>query len=669
MLETGIAYFFIDAYTIVIDILLFLVVIFIFGNFIEYFLKKVFRIEKFYEDIPFLIKVNIKIVLGISLILIFGSIASLFNIFNQLYVLLVAVVISVGYFFIIIRNRESYKFKWNQNLTKILPAIIILVLGSVLRLLTMGLNGIIFPGDDVKFHSMLVELIRVNNGFFQTFEPFVHEIAAYPPGFHMSVAFFSVMFGQLSTKVLTVFMCFVHGLVGLGFYSLAYALSKSKVVSFVSALSVLFLNGEISLISLWGGVTLLLALYFTSTFLALIYFDAVNFGAFFHCIAGIAFTEAFVTNTGLALMGFVFLAPFIFKKILSKPFNMQVIKAHLASAISPFLTSSFFCSFLLLPLILPSITSALGLVPTDLMAPKIQTDAYTYGADWFSLGNFVPRVSINDGIFMAMVLLLSVPLFVILLFIYFRNKNFILKTTLFSYSTVFSWIFILIIFGVNNPQGVFFFEFPLYDLFIPSRIFTFLLLPLCILAGLLFQSVSDSVKHIRATKDSKTYIKRLKYVAIATFLALSISVACIDVRTNQLTESIGKSRVPISISDLDCFEWIKKNTRMEDRFLVETSDAGQYIPSFCDRPVVFPFTLMQYDSRYENLKELIYLNPDNNETLNLLREFKVDYVFIGSKATRIPFTTFNADLLLASSHYYLAFKSGESFIFRVMIIS
>jgi hypothetical protein len=664
-----VGYFFVDACTIVSDILLFLVVIFAFGGFVEYFLEKVFGVNKFHKEIPFLIRMNIKIVLGLSLILVFSSVASLFGILNQLYVLLVTIIISVGYFLIIIRNKKSHEFKWDQNQVKLLPAIIILILGFVLRLLTIGLNGVIFPGDDVKFHSMLVELIRVNNGFFQTFEPFLHEIAAYPPGFHIIVAFFSAMFGQLSTKVLTVFICFVFGLVGLGFYSLAYALSKSKVASFVSAVSVLFLDGEISLISLWGGVTLLLALYFTSTFLALIYFDTVNFGAFFHCIAGIAFTEAFVTNTGLALMGFVFLAPFVFKKILSKPVNMQVIKAHLASAISPFLASSIFCSFLLLPLILPSIKSALGLVPTDLMTPKIQTDAYTYGADWFSVGNFVSRVSINDGIFIAMVLLLSVPLFVILLFIYFRNKNPRFKTALFSYSTIFSWVFFLIIFGVNNPQGVFFFEFPLWDLFVPSKIFTFLLLPLCILAGLLFQFVSDSVKHIRATKDSKTYIKRLKYVAIATFLVVSISVACIDVRTNQLTESIGKSRVPISISDLECFEWIKKNTTMVDRFLVETSDAGQYISSFCDRPVVFPFTMMQYDPKYENLKELIYLNPDNNETLNLLREFKVDYVFIGSKATRTPFTTFNADLLLASSHYYLAFKSGESYIFRVIIIS
>jgi hypothetical protein len=668
MVETAVSYFYVDAYTIIADILLFLVVIFVFGDFVEYFLGKLFRIDKFYGEIPFLIRMNIKIVLGISLILVFSSVASLFGILNQPYVLLVTIIISVGYFLIIIRNKKSHEFKWDQNQVKLLPAIIILILGFVLRLLTIGLNGVIFPGDDVKFHSMLVELIRVNNGFCQTFEPFVHEIAAYPPGFHMIVAFFSAMFSQLSTKVLTVFICFVYGLVGLGFYSLAYALSKSRVASFVSALSVLFLNGEISLISLWGGVTLLLALYFASTFLALIYFDAVNFGAFFHCIAGIAFAGAFVTNTGLALMGFVFLAPFVFKKILSRPVNMQVIKAHLASAISPFLTSSIFCSFLLLPLILPSIKSALGLVPTDLMTPKIQTAAYTYGADWFSVGNFVSRVSLNHGTFMKIVLLLSVPLFVILLFIYFWNKNPRLKTALFSYSTIFSWIFILIIFGVNNPQGVFFFEFPLWDLFVPARIFTFLLLPLCILAGLLFQFVSDSVKHIRATNGSRIYIKRLKYVAIATLLVLLIIVAYVDVGTNQLTESIGKSRVPISINDLVCFEWIKKNTTLVDRFLVETSDAGQYISSFCDRPVVFPFTLMQYDPKYENLKEFIYLNPDNNEALSLLREFKVDYVFIGSKTTRMPFTTFNADRLLASSNYHLAFRSGESFIFRVIIV-
>jgi len=177
------------------------------------------------------------------------------------------------------------------------------------------------------------------------------------------------------------------------------------------------------------------------------------------------------------------------------------------------------------------------------------------------------------------------------------------------------------------------------------------------LTGLLFQFVFDGIKH--------TPIKRFRYVVIATILILSITVCYKDVKTNHLTDSIGRSHIAISINDLECFEWIRNNTSIEDRFLVETSDAGQYIPSFCDRPVVFPFTLMQYDSRYENLKEYIRLNPDQNEALNLLNEFEVNHVFVGSKATRRPFVTFDADLLLSSSHYQLAFNSGEAFIFKV----
>jgi hypothetical protein len=570
---------------------------------------------------------------------------------------------------VIVRNKESYDFRWNQTQAKILPVIIVLILGSVLRLLTLGLNGVIFPGDDVKFHSMLVELVCLNKGFTETLEPFVHQIAAYPPGFHVIVSFFSALIGQSSMKVLTVFVCFVYGLVGLGFYSLAYALTKSKVASLVSALSVLFLDGEISLISLWGGITLLLALYLTSTFLALIYFDAASFNNFFRCVAGIAFAGAFVTNTGLALMGLVFLAPSVLKKILSKPVNVQMIKARLKSVVFPLLISSFFCLILLLPLILPSIKLTLGLVPTDLMAPNIQTDAYTYGADWFLVENFVPRVSLNHGISMAIVVMLSVSLFVILLGIYFQNKNFRLKTILFSYCTVFSWFFILVVFGVNNPQGVFFFKFPLWDLFVPSRIFTYFLLPLCMLAGLLFQFVFNIIEYIHATNNSRTHISRLIYIVIAVFLLLSISLAYTDIKANQLTESIGESRVAISMNDLECFEWIKKNTTIEDRFLVETSDAGQYISSFCDRTVVYPFTLLQYDSRYKELKEMIYLNPDGNETLDLLRQFKVNYIFIGSKPTRSPFFTFDGSLLLTSSCYQLAFRSDRSFIFRVMIES
>jgi hypothetical protein len=150
-------------------------------------------------------------------------------------------------------------------------------------------------------------------------------------------------------------------------------------------------------------------------------------------------------------------------------------------------------------------------------------------------------------------------------------------------------------------------------------------------------------------------------------LALSIGIAYMDIKTNQLTESLGESSIAISINDLESFEWIKKSTRIEDRFLVETSDAGQYISSFCDRPVVFPFTLMQYNPKYRNLKEFMHLNPNANETLNLLYEFEVNYIFVGSRATRSPFFTFDANLLLASSHYQLAFNSSGSFIFKVKL--
>jgi hypothetical protein len=666
MVETGVEYFFIDGLTVIVNMFVFLAVILIFGSFFEHFLRKVFKVDKSYEEIPFLIRMNIKIVLGVLFILVIGSIASVFSMLNQFLALLVITIITSIWFIIITRSKwRLHNSRWTKTHAVMLPVIFILILGVVVRLLTLCLNGVIFPGDDVKFHSMLVELICFNRGFSETLEPFVHQIAAYPPGFHMIVSFFSSLTGQLSTKVITIFICFVYSLVGLGFYSLAYALSKSKVASFVSALSVLFLNGEISLITLWGGVTLLLALYFTSTFLSLIYFDFVNFKDFFYCIAGISFTVAFVTNTGLALMGLVFLIPFLFKNIRSKLANIQTVKINLKSVISPFLTSSFICIFLLLPLILPSIRSAIGLVSADLMSPKI-TDAYTYGADWFSVDNFVPRISLNHGIFMAMVLMVSAPFLVILLSIYFQNKNSKLKAVLFSYFTIFCWIFTLIMFGVNNPQGMFFFEFPLWDLFVPSRIFTFLILPLCVLAGLLFQLVFDIIRYLHSTNFG-TRFRRLTYVLLAVFLALSIGIAYMDTRANQLTESMGESRVAISINDLECFDWIKGNTRIEDRFLVETSDAGQYISSFCDRPVVFPFTLLQYDSEYRNLKEIMYLNPDDDEALNLLNEFKISYVFVGSKATRSPFITFDADILLASSHYQLAFSSNGSFIFRVKL--
>jgi len=666
-LQTGIEFFFVDPFSIFIDIIVFLTVIFIFGSFIEYFLKKLFKIHDSYEEIPFLIRLNIKVVLGISLILILGSFASIFKILNQLYTIIAIIVISVGYFLTIIIEKK-YEFNWRQEMVKISPIILVLALGSLLRILTLGSNGAIFPGDDIKFHSMYVELIRFNNGFSETLEPFLHQIAEYPPGFHTIVSFFSAMIDQLSTKTLTIFVCFAYGLVGLGIYSITYALSRSEIASFVSCLSVLFINSQISLIPMWGGVTLLVALYFTSTFLSFIYFDKdVHLNKFFQCIAGVAFIEALITNTGLALMGLVFLVPFILR-ILSKTVNIHVVKIRFKSVISPFLISSLIFFLLMIPLILPAIKFALGVAPLDLVAPQTPTDILTYGADWYSFENVIPQLISNHGLFMTVSLMASMSIFIYLSCVYIRTKTRRVGELWFSYFSVFSWILILFVFGINNPKGLFFIEFPLWNLFTPARMFSFLLLPLCILSGLLFQCVSIGVRQIRNRSDNQRHAKYLGYFILTIFLALLIGVCCIDYRTNQSWELLAKDRIPISNDDMYCFEWIKENTSTDARFLVQAIDAGQYIPSFCDRIAIYPFTGMQYDSNYVKLKNEIRTDPDGIQALNLLHALEIDYVFVGSKidwwrANNV--TSFNADLLLVSLHYQLVFNSGESYVFKV----
>lgn len=665
MSRTGIELFFIDSSNILIDIMIFLTVIFVFGSFAEYLLKKLFKIH---EEIPFLIRLNIKVVLGTSLILILGSFASIFKILNQLYTIIATIVVLVCYFLTIILEKK-YEFNWRHEIVKISPIILILALGSLLRILTLGFNGVIFPGDDIKFHSMYVELIRFNNGFSETLEPFLHQIAEYPPGFHVIVSFFSAISGQLSTKTLTTFVCFAYGLVGLGFYSITYALSRSEIASFGSSLSVLLINSQISFISLWGGVTLLVAFYFTSAFLSFIYFDDnVHLSRFLQCVAGISFTAALITNTGLALLGLVFLTPSILRKFFSETVNFHMIKTHFKSVISPFLISSLILFFLMIPLISPAIKFAFGLVPADLIAPQTPIDILTYGAEWYSFENLIPQLLIEHGIFMVVSLMASIPIFV-----YLSGANVITKTQRstrfwFSYFSTFSWILILFIFGINNPKSLFFIEFPLWNLFTPARMFTFLLLPLCVLSGLLFQYVSTGIRQICRHSDNQRHVRCFRCFILAIFVALLVSICYIDYRTNQSLELLARERIPISRGDLYCFEWIKENTSTDDRLLVETIDAGQYIPSFCDRIAIYPFTGMQYDSDYVELKNEIHTNPDGIRALDLLHKLEIDYVFVGSKidwwrASNV--TAFDADLLLISLHYRLAFNSGESYVFEV----
>lgn len=642
-------------------------VIFIFGSFTEYFLKELFKIHDSYEEIPFFIRLNIRITLGISLILVLGSFASIFKILNQLYTIIAIIVVSVCYFLTIILKKK-YKFNWKHEAVKILPIILLLTSGSLLRISTLGLNGAIFPGSDVKFHSMYVELICFNKGFSETLDPFVHQIADYPPGFHMVVAFFSTAIGQLSTITLTVFICFVYSLIGLGIYSITYALSKSEIASFISALSVLFLDGEISLIPFWGGVTLLTAFYFTSIFLSLFYFNDVRFSKFFECIAGIAFCIAFITNTGLALMGLLLLVPLVLKRVLSNPPSFHM-KTCLKSAISPFLISVFVYLFIVSPLIIPAVKLVLGLVPRDLLAPQGPTGVLTWGAEWYYPENFMHQLILNHGFFVATLFIVNIIVSVFLVSIYLMKRASKLSGIVFSYCSVFFWTLIIVIFGVNNPEGLFFLKFPSWDLFVPSRMFTYLLFPFCVLAGLLFDFVLVGGKWVFTRNNHQRHLKGIRYIFITVVIILVASsiLACYtDIKNNQLNELCARSNIPISDDDLRCFEWIKKNTSLCDRFLVETSDAGQYIPAYCDRAVIYPFTLVQYDSDYTKLKNEMYVDPDGDEALNLLNKLEISYVFVGSKIDWWYYNaTFNGDLLRASLHYQLVFSSGQSLIFKV----
>jgi hypothetical protein len=539
--------------------------------------------------------------------------------------------------------------------------ITLLILGSVIRIYTSALGNVVFPGDDIKFHTMLVEVISL------TLDPFVHQIAAYVPGFHIIIAFFSLLTGGLPTKTLTIFACFSYGLLGLGFYSLMSSLTKDYLASFLTALTVLFINGEIALISLWGGITLLFTLYLVTSMLAFLYHSPSKLKAFYYLIAGLALSMALITNPAPAVIALCFLTPLIVRKILTKRVSdimlNKVFRSYINSGI-PFFATVFSYLFLLLPLVIPAITSVIGVMPSNILNPPLRTEIYTYGSDWFTLENFFNQVAINHGHVIAASLLISIPLFISIVIRYYRTLTNNLKMSLYQYSVAFSWIMILIIFGINNPQGLFYVEFPLYDLFIPSRMFSLLLIPLSILVGLSFRQLFNILKSLRgiSKKSSQVFLILIFIQIVAMFFVVGYD----DVKRNYRTERSGNDRIPITTDDLECFKWIRNFTKVGEIILVETSDAGQYIPAFCHRVVVYPFTLIQFDPDYSTLKEYLYTDPESLDAHDLLQQFNITYIFIGSKPSRQPFATFNASSFMNSLDYQITYNSGNAYVLKVI---
>ena len=216
--------------------------------------------------------------------------------------------------------------------------------------------------------------------------------------------------------------------------------------------------------------------------------------------------------------------------------------------------------------------------------------------------------------------------------------------------------FLFLSFGTY--QAYFKLKFPGYQAVYPSRVKFFLVLPLSYLLS--FGLISAP---------------RLKMPNLF-LLILLLPLLLYPIYTHLLR--IG-SYSPIGEEEIKAFEWIERNVPINCTVLnfvrrIETGafigDAGEWIPAYTGRKVVFPATSITDDIwKLKERVKIMNLTEERKiqEMLPLLKKLNVCYVFISKRKSYFPLTyeLVSPEIFESDKHFSLVYRNSEVLIFRV----
>lgn len=226
------------------------------------------------------------------------------------------------------------------------------------------------------------------------------------------------------------------------------------------------------------------------------------------------------------------------------------------------------------------------------------------------------------------------------------------------------WITLLVLLLLNNPIGPYFFCFPGWFIFIPGVLVEWLFIVHLVAISLILSEVLQKGRVLR--------LLGISFLAFLTLFCLANDIWYISwVRENG---------DPITMADLKAFEWIKTNLPKESTFLVTDCDAGQYIPIFCERRAIpiflnFQGELILNETAWNDVfiisgfhegkvYKLLQTAPDSTETLQLLKKYDIEYIYVGSK--RIYARRFEWDLVEGSPKFKKIYEDDGVRIYEVI---
>ena len=272
-------------------------------------------------------------------------------------------------------------------------------------------------------------------------------------------------------------------------------------------------------------------------------------------------------------------------------------------------------------------------------------EAWSFYIEDFSLREFL---NYPIGIFFTLIMVLSVWL------IY--KKRFvpgIYGLFIFLLFLLFSWV-----------QSYLRIPFPGWSALYSSRFKFFMILPVAFILGSI----------VLLQEKKKSYLKN----TIKACLILSLVVS--SLMNGVFLNNISRFET-VSDEEVEAFEWI--TAEIEQDALIANAitevdsgvfigGAGQWIPSLVGNPVLFPsLSLTEEVSKIEDrlvvMKRFEDKKASDPKTIELLKKYEVDYIFISTGEMHSPIRDFErVDVnQFQSSYYTLEFKNESNYIYSI----
>ncbi len=523
-------------------------------------------------------------------------------------------------------------YKWLKNRRNYLELMLIgFGILIIITYLHFYRNLVAGMGSDSMHHTLITSLFIQNGQIPKDYGPYAPVVTfSYHFGYHAYTAAMSLLSGITPRIMVVISGAILMGLVSLSGGALTYYLTKNVLASIVSEAVIGFIYIFPGYSLIWGRYTQLMGTIMLTTYLlALFYWDyeqnfsfkftpiltLITIGLIYShyriCIAGIIFTIIYLIvrkNPLITLKNNV--AQWIFYPssalILSSPWLIQLFIARKNGyeAVGTVTKDSFFS--------------------LNRLGPLFESETQT----WILIGMSVA------------VVVLSI----------IKKDRIIL--------TISVWIFVLAI--VTQP-AVYGYTVDLVTMIVSSYV------PISIFNGWFISLI--------LSKGSKIFLTLAARIVIILAMAFGIFSG-----VNRWNDFDYSKHSYVTPNDLKAANWIKRNIDPESIFMINTYqfpindnliiglDGGYWLPVIAERQTIVPPMIYQVEKlRNPNdiytslLFHRLQGKLTNKEGLSLLRDYGVDYVYIGTRRGIVEI-----DILNDSEFFELIYQQKDVSIYKIV---